>query len=554
MLTGDNGILTQANNAKIEQSHAAVKEGISLAYSEYQIEVKTGEETTDFLSFLTGKTYTESNGKIIGENLTGSKQALGNGEGTSDIYKVEGQENTYIVNYYDKNGTPQEIWNIEGSNTGTGDLGEVTLDPDTGKEALILEYQVSAGDTIELPYDLEWVEFPNGMDNGPVVNDAVFNFEVDWGDGKKESGITNANIAEKAIHQYQNEGTYDIKITGTYEVISRNYQIDSENYEYANRQGIEKLAKVKQWGTTGLKNIGLYELPNLTEIVTPTESSFKDLTLVSFEQTGIKSIPDKLFLGCNKILSFNSCFAGCTNLTTIGDYAFANCSSAESFDYCFEFCTDLTIIGDYAFANCTGVKDFEHFFYDSESLTTIGDYAFAGCNGVESFAYCFDGCTALVTIGDYAFYECSNAESFESCFDGCTSLTTIGNYAFARCSSVESFEKYFEEYTSLTTIGDYAFAGCSSVESFERCFYNCTNLTAIGEYLFEGCKNVKSYNRTFYECENLKGKAPELWLIGTNSEENYYIGTPNGENCFGGCTLVENYEKIPDYWKSTDPI
>ena len=234
MLTGNNGILTQANNAKIEQSHAAVKEGIGLAYNEYQIEVKTGEETTDFLSFLTGKTYTESDGKIIVENLTGSKQALGNGEGTSDVYKVEGQENNYVVNYYDKNGTPQEIWNVAGSSEEAGEDGEVTLDPDTGKEALILEYQVSAGDTIELPYDLKW------FDSEGNEYDATFNFEVDWGDGTKESGITNANIAEKAIHQYQNEGTYDIKITGNYESLML-YDI-SNNYKA--REGIEKLTKV----------------------------------------------------------------------------------------------------------------------------------------------------------------------------------------------------------------------------------------------------------------------------------------------------------------------
>ena len=444
MLTGDNGILTQANNAKIEQSHATVKEGIGLAYNEYQIEVKTGEETTDFLSFLTGKTYTESNGKIIVENLTGSKQALGNGEGTSDIYKVEGQENTYIVNYYDKNGTPQEIWNIEGSNTGTEDLGEVTLDPDTGKEALILEYQVSAGDTIELPYDLEWVEFPNGMDNGPVVNDAIFNFEVDWGDGTKESGITNANIAEKAKHQYQNEGTYDIKITGTYEVISRNYQIDNENYEYANRQGIEKLAKVKQWGTTGIKNIALYGVQNLTEIVTPTESSFKDLTYVIFAASGIKSIPDKLF------------------------------------------------------ANCTGIN------------------------------------------------------SFESCFADCTNLTTIGNYVFANCTSVKSFANCFNDLKSLTTIGDYLFANCSSAENFSSCFHRCINLIGIGEHMFEGCENVTTLTFTFGGCINLKGKPPELWLTGTNSEKNDYMGNPDGFGCFNACENLDNYEKIPDYWKHSE--
>ena len=134
MLTGQNGILSQANNAKIEQSHAAVKDGISLAYNEYQIEINTagiekiastekvtikGEEenylanTDTFMDFLLAKGYIEdtTTGKIVVEKLTGAKQALGNGTGETDIYKVEEENGTYIVNYYNDEGTPKEIWN-----------------------------------------------------------------------------------------------------------------------------------------------------------------------------------------------------------------------------------------------------------------------------------------------------------------------------------------------------------------------------------------------------------------------------------------------------------
>ena len=45
MLTGQNGILTQANNSKVEQSHGAVREAIALAYNEYQIEINTASNT-----------------------------------------------------------------------------------------------------------------------------------------------------------------------------------------------------------------------------------------------------------------------------------------------------------------------------------------------------------------------------------------------------------------------------------------------------------------------------------------------------------------------------
>ena len=368
MLTGQNGILTQANNATIQQSHGAVREGIALAYNEYQIEINTasngklastktvqiqGKEEkalasySSFLDFLSQKGYADSSTGIINvEALTGSKQALGNGTGSSDVYKIEEQDSSYVVNYYDEDGTPEQIWSISDS-TSTGDA---TLEPDTGKESLILVYNVSEGDTIELPYDLKW-----WADN--VAYDAEFDFTVDWGDGTVVEGITQDTITQEANskHTYNNgESNKEVKIviTGVFESLV--------SYD---KQGIDKLIRVDQWGITGLRNIVLVDLSNLTQITAPTESSFKDLSEVHFEYSGIQSIPDGMFTNCTKITSFLMCFRNCTNLT---------------------------------------------------------------------------------------------------------------------------------------------------------------------------------------------GKAPELWLLGTNSKENNYQGSPNGAGCFAGCTGLDNYDEIPDYWKSDE--
>ena len=136
MLTGQNGILTQANNSKIEQSHGAVKEAISLAYNEWQIEINTGSRTKlastetviingeekkakagteeTFLQFLESKGYIkEGTTDILNvEKLTGSKQALGNGE-TTDVYKIEEQDGEYVVNYIDEKNGKRQIWNVK---------------------------------------------------------------------------------------------------------------------------------------------------------------------------------------------------------------------------------------------------------------------------------------------------------------------------------------------------------------------------------------------------------------------------------------------------------
>ena len=139
MLTGQNGILTQASNATIQQSHGAVREGIALAYNEYQIEINTASNTklastttiqiqgkeekalvntySSFLDFLVQKGYAtlDENDETIGiinvANLTGSSQSLGKGTDT-DVYKVEEENGMYVVNYYDKDNQKEEIWSI----------------------------------------------------------------------------------------------------------------------------------------------------------------------------------------------------------------------------------------------------------------------------------------------------------------------------------------------------------------------------------------------------------------------------------------------------------
>ena len=184
MLTGENGILTQANNAKIEQSHGAVKEGIALAYNEYQIEINTAsnmkvastktvqiqgkEEKTlasysSFLDFLESKGYIkEGTTDVLNvEKLTGSKQALGNGTYT-DIYKIEEQEGSYVVNYYDDKGTPEEIWSI-----GNDDNVEISItktnipnDENVGAVLLTVDKVLQNGSEIQ-PIQVSKKEYKN---------------------------------------------------------------------------------------------------------------------------------------------------------------------------------------------------------------------------------------------------------------------------------------------------------------------------------------------------------------------------------------------------------
>ena len=95
-LMGDNGILTNASRAKTEDAHANVREAISLAYSEYIMELEidrtgettkiastenvkirgienhvlaSGEEAGTFKDFLIQKGYIDADGVINVEKL-----------------------------------------------------------------------------------------------------------------------------------------------------------------------------------------------------------------------------------------------------------------------------------------------------------------------------------------------------------------------------------------------------------------------------------------------------------------------------------------------------
>ncbi len=388
VITGDNGVIKSANQAKTEQRGGTVEDRVAVW--------KAGKATSEYTHRET-KTEDEMLNDLINDKL---------------LFEDEIDRENKKITIGSKE--------IDYS-TGNG----LELESDKGKEELILEYEVSAGDTIELPYE-DYTSYEDATE---------FNFQVNWGDGTTETGITNSNISEKSKHQYQNAGTYDIKIKGKYEcLVCSDDAMETANYD--------KLKKVKQWGTTGLKYVAFNYCSNLNEIVSPTENSFSNLIGICLAYTSIQSIPENLF---------------------------ANCSNVTDFGYSFQYCKNLASIPANLFANCPNVTSF----------------------------YC--------------------------AFKGCESLKSIP-------------EKLF--------------ANCPNVMSFERTFQNCNSITSIPEKLFDNCKKVESFSLTFWDCYGLTGKAPELWKRGTNSEENEYMGNPNGENCFAVCGGLENWNEIPDYWKS----
>ena len=180
MLTGQNGILTQATNAKVEQSHGAVREGIALAYNEYQIEINTASNTklastetvqiqgkeekalasySSFLDFLSQKGYANSSTGIIDvEALTGSRQSLGNGTGSSDVYKIEEQDGSYVVSYYTEDNQKEEIWSIANNDNVEINITKTNIPNDQNVGAVLLTVDRVIQNGTELPKTMQVTE------------------------------------------------------------------------------------------------------------------------------------------------------------------------------------------------------------------------------------------------------------------------------------------------------------------------------------------------------------------------------------------------------------
>ena len=114
-IMGDNGMLNQATNSKIQTNHGTIKEGISLQYSDYEIDRKTEtQEINSFWEFLLDSGIIDANGVINIEKLVGAELSTGKGNATDkkDVYILEEIENQYVLKYYDDNSNDEILWQI----------------------------------------------------------------------------------------------------------------------------------------------------------------------------------------------------------------------------------------------------------------------------------------------------------------------------------------------------------------------------------------------------------------------------------------------------------
>ena len=484
-LTGENGILTQAQNAKRETTKAEAEEQFALIANEWMIAKRVGDKTLE--QFI--------NDKIKEGKLTG---VADNGDGT---YTIEingskkiidqngGLNNPFDTASWDENASSEDcfIW--------------LSDDPNSEDYGTIIGYTSKASTyaTLKYPSRCKRVEF--------TYNEERYN-----------NASTTYSDARAFVRNIK-----EVELPGTVTTIG-DYAFSGDGWHYFS--SLEKINipnSVASIGTSafyGCSNLsGTITISNkVTSIESSTFSGCSNLNSVTIPES-VTSIGTSAFYNCTSLSSINMP----ESITSIGERAFYCCTSLSSVN----IPKGVTEIGDKAFTVCTNLKtidvDNDNQQYSTEnglllnkdkttviycangisettipeSVTSIGYGAFMNCINLNSIKIPIN----ITIIEDYTFYSCSSLSSVEIP----ESITSIGSYAFWNCDSLSSLIIP----NGVTSIGSYAFQSCESLTSI-----NIPNkVTVISRNTFDGCKSLSSIiipdsvttigAEAFYGCKSL---------------------------------------------------
>ena len=390
MLTGQNGILNRAQEAKVKNEKSQAQEEVTIALNYLQIENETSSTT------LTQ----ENKRKILEDELKKSAKdstviISGNGYKVNhrkyDFYidenlKLIEDEKEFDTTEWDKTAAPEYLF-IWKSN-----------DPNNSEYGTVIGYNKNIDNYTILKYPTRCTKIEASYQDN-------YGYEEDE---------TTVRSFTKNIVKIEMPNT--ITEIGTAEFSGYYW---GHGFHFNNLEKIElskSLESIPSYTFNDCKKLKNIEIPN-----------------------SVTSIGDYAFNGCTGLTDVKIP----DSVTTIGISAFNGCTGLTDV----KIPDSVTSIGNYAFNGCTGLTDVKI----PDSVTSIGACAFSDCTGltdvkipdsVTSIRYrAFDGCTGLkdvkipnsvTTIESQAFDDCTGLKDVKIP----DSVTSIGNYAFAGCTGL----------------------------------------------------------------------------------------------------------------------
>ena len=459
MLTGNNGILTQANEAKVWTELGSVDDSYKTYILGLQANNNGAQVDLNSLTDLLTKVSVGDSGYVYAiKDLSKLNLSMesGKGEIPSSVTSINDFNDVYVV---DEKGNVAYILSdkvygnvelTEGEKPTREDF--FVFNEETGAITGIVENTTKDPNGVGYYYDDEGNQI---LSEKNIVIPSTIN------------GVPVTKIADEAFCCALIES---VVIPDTVVEIGSH-----SGYSKFNTGAFENCSNLKSVTIPdSVVSIGAYTFNNcsqLADIVIP-KNDIK-IGYKAFNNTGwYKNQPDGVVYFNDVVYTYkgnvpeNEQIEIKDGIVGISEYAFSSCTGL----------TNVTIpssvksIGNYAFSSCTGLTNVTI----PSSVKSIGNYVFSSCTGLTNIT--IPG--SVTSIGKYAFYKCS-ALTNVTILNG---VTSIGYEAFGECSTLESITIP----SSVTSIEARAFCECAKLTTIVI----PNGVTSIGYDTFEGCSSL----------------------------------------------------------------
>ncbi len=464
-LTGDNGILTKANEAKEQAEIGKEKEIVQLAAT-----------------------------AVISTNNVIEKDSLQNelnrivGDRKTEVYDYNQKLQVYFTDskrYYeiDKNS------NVELINVTNGEK-KINIKCINSKNEVLKEIEVATlnDNCLIEPPEIERYESVESTFSKIITQNTEIKILYYYVIQKEDLVFTGLNSSGNVT---ENESEIESYMIGNGSSNNKNALKSTIDYDFVlyipEEYNGKVVNKIGNYAFSGASNLTKLQLSNNLETI----------GLWSFNLcTKIKNlnIPDKV-----QVIS-GDCFHGCSGIETI------------------QIGSGVKSIGGNAFVGCNNLKKV---IYNNES-TAIACNAFTSCPNWKEIEIDNDSLTFKVIDDVLYSYDLSKIikvpTGYEGNFEVMDSIGNIGNWSFYGCTKLKNVKLG----SSITNINGGAFWSCTSLEKVENldkvktiagdAFHNCPklNYVVIGE-------NVTSIGgNAFVECSELKTLTIDSPIIAKN--------------------------------------
>ena len=462
-LTGDNGILTKAQEASIQTRGAQVEEVINLWKSEIEMNENTNSNAIvkgqdELLQELLSDKQVYEN-EIDRENKT---ITIGNRvisyktkSQPTDIYVALYNDGTLVFNSKNEFDTSKlaEGWTIENIKGKKYEL--INIDKEPWYDASKMPQWYGSSTVIKISF----------LDK--VVPE---NIEY-WFDS-----LTNLTTIEN-MNNLDTSNVTDM--SGMFDGCSSLTSINLTGLDTSNVTMMNSMFS----GCSGLTNIDVTNLDT---------SNVTDMSSMFYGCSGLTNI-DVTNLDTSNVTDMSGMFCGCGGLMSI-DLSNLDTGNVIDMSSMFRNCISLTNI-DVSGFDVGKVKNMKYMFWNCKSAESINVSTWSNTNNVEYMNSMFSDCTKLTNI-DVSKFNTSNVTEMGGMFSNCTSLTSINVENFDT-SKVTTMIAMFSNCTGLTELDVSNFDVTYMISNptrVQRMFKGVTAEITISDDWTERMKEESKYN------------------------------------------------------------